>query len=124
MKILIADDSELIRDSLANLISGIPAITIIGQAENTREAETYINRAAPEIVILDIRMPGGNGMGLLKKIKTQSPHTVVIMFTDYPYQLYRERSMELGADYFFEKSTEFEKLINTLKRLTKDDASE
>jgi len=50
------------------------------------------------------------GINVLRKIKKQSPETVVVILTNYPYAAYRKHCTELGADFFFDKSTEFEKI--------------
>ena len=81
------------------------------------EALNAIHKYHPDAVILDIRLPGINGIELLKKIKTAQPSTIVIMLTDYPYRQYRQQSLQAGADYFFHKATEFKKVIDLLKRL-------
>ena len=71
-----------------------------------------ISRLQPDAVILDIRMPGGSGIDVLKKIKKNYPSTLVIMFTNYPTAQYRKRCLDLGTDFFFDKSTEFDKIPN------------
>jgi DNA-binding response OmpR family regulator len=68
-------------------------------------------------VILDIRMPGGSGMDVLQAIKREKQAPMVIMLTNYPYPQYRKKCLGLGADYFFDKSTEFEKVTELFKQL-------
>lgn len=109
-KIIIIDDSEIIRKRLFYSLSDIHDIKIIGEASNISEGYELFHSLDPDIVILDIRMPGGSGVSLLEKIKQESPKTIVAMLTNYPYGAYRKRCCELGADYFFDKSTEFNKL--------------
>lgn len=120
MKVFIADDSDQIRASIKDMLDDIAGVEVVGEASNAENLTETIGRLKPQVVILDIRMPGGSGIGALKKIKAQHPSTVVIMFSDYSYKLYREKSMELGADFFFEKSNEFEKIETVLKKLTHD----
>jgi DNA-binding NarL/FixJ family response regulator len=120
MKVFIADDSDQIRSSIKDVLHDIAGVEVVGEASNAENLTETIGRLRPQVVILDIRMPGGSGIGALKKIKAQYPSTVVIMFSDYSYKLYREKSMELGADFFFEKSIEFEKIETVLKKLTYD----
>jgi DNA-binding response OmpR family regulator len=68
-------------------------------------------------VILDIRMPGGNGIQVLEAIKTSTAAPVVIMLTAFPYPQYRKKCLEVGADYFLDKTTEFERVVEVLEQL-------
>lgn len=120
MRLFIADNSELLRSHLVSMISEFKEIEIVGQVKYGREAVELIRKLNPDIVILDIRMPDGNGIHVLEKIRKDNNLAKVIVFTNYPYVQYRKRCMEAGADYFFYKATEFEKLMEVLKRLIPD----
>jgi DNA-binding NarL/FixJ family response regulator len=120
MRLFIADDSEILRVRLIDMLSEIEGIEIVGQAQESLEATESIQELNPHVVILDIRMPKVNGIQVLKAIKKDDESPTVIIFTDYPYPQYRKRCMDLGADFFFDKSTEFEKLIDTVKYLVHD----
>ena len=119
MKVLIVDDSELMRKRLAEMISQVEGVEIVGKAERSQEAIEAIQKLKPNVVILDIKMPGGSGIGVLEHIKKNNTNTKVIMFTNYPYPQYRKKCMDLGADYFFDKSTEFEEVVEVLRGLLK-----
>ena len=120
MKVFIADDSEVLRERLTNMLNDIEGIEIVGEAGNGAEAVGSILKLQPDVVILDIRMPEGNGINALQAIKKAQPDIVVIMFTNYPYPQYRRKCIVAGADYFFDKSTEFEKVTETLKQSLQD----
>jgi DNA-binding NarL/FixJ family response regulator len=117
MRLFIADDSEILRLRLIDMLSEIEGIEIIGQAQNSLDAIESIEELNPHVVILDIRMPQVNGIEVLEAIKKDDESPTVIIFTNYPYPQYRKRCMDLGADFFFDKSTEFEKLVDTVKYL-------
>ncbi len=117
MKVFIADDSVVLREHLVNMFADVPGMEIVGQAGQGLEATDAIQRLKPDLVILDIRMPGGNGIDVLKSIKQDVEAPIVIMLTAYPYPQYRKKCLETGADFFFDKSTEFEKVPQTLKEL-------
>jgi len=119
MKVLIADDSELMRKRLIKLISGLKGIDVI-EAEDCGETIKIIRELNPDVVILDIRMPGGSGINILHQIKKKKTGPTVIIFTNYPYPEYRKKCMELGADFFFDKSTEFNKISEVLKQLKEE----
>lgn len=120
MKVFIVDDSALVRERIIAMISEHPGIEITGQAENAQEAINSIRKLKPDVAILDIRMPGGNGIEVLRNIKKNNSAPTVIILTNYPYPQYRKKCMEAGADYFFDKSTEFQKIIEVLKKLIQE----
>lgn len=123
IKVFIADDSVLIRERLVDMLSELSKVEIVGQAGDAWEAIDSIQDLDPDVVILDIRMPGKSGINLIpciKYIKQANPAPVVIMFTNYPYPQYRKKCMDAGADYFFNKLTEFEKIPELLKNLNRD----
>ena len=117
MRIFIADDSELLRVRLVDMLSEIEGIEIVGQAQESLDAIESIEKLNPHVVILDVRMPQGDGIKVLEAIKKNLQSPKVIIFTNYPYPQYRKRYMDAGADFFFDKSTEFEKLVDTVKYL-------
>ena len=120
LKVFIVDDSALVRDSLTGLIAELEAVELVGQAENAHQAITAIRHKKPDVVILDIRIPGGNGLKVLEVIKQDVAAPVVIMFTSFPYPQYRRRCLEAGAEYFFDKSTEFHQVTELLRRWQKE----
>ena len=125
MKVLIADDSTELRERIVDMISEEGSIEMVGQAENVPEAINAIRELKPDVIILDIRMPGGCGIDVLNTIEKNGRIPVVIMLTNYPYPQYRKKCFDAGADFFFDKSSEFEKLIDVLQRVPsgEDDVS-
>lgn len=85
------------------------------EAKDFKSANQIIDKEQPDIAILDIQLPDGSGIDLLSKIKNTHKNAIVIMLTNYPYSIIRKRCDELGADYFFDKSTEFEKVLEVLE---------
>jgi DNA-binding NarL/FixJ family response regulator len=118
MKVFIADDSTVLRERLVEMLSDIPGIEIMGYAQDVPEALTSIKKLNPDVVILDIRMPGGSGIDVVQDIKRDKRAPTIIVLTNYPYPQYRKKCLGLGADYFFDKSTEFEKVTEVFKELT------
>jgi DNA-binding NarL/FixJ family response regulator len=117
VKVLIADDSAVVRQRLAELISEIERVEVVSQAGDALEALAAIEETTPDVAILDIRMPGANGIEALAEIKKERPAPVVIMLTNYPYPQYRKKCLDAGADYFFDKSTEFERVVEVIAHL-------
>lgn len=120
MKVLVVDDSALLRERLVSLVSELPEVTTIGQAQDTSQALNAVQKLNPDVVILDIRLSEGNGIEILQRIKKKNSTPVTIMFTNYPYPQYRKKCEELGADFFFDKSTEFHKITDVLKKINQE----
>ncbi len=110
LKVIIADDSDVFRARLVNLLSENPSIGIVGEARDGMGATILIEKYKPDVVILDIRMPRENGFDVLKQVKKKKSSPVVIMLTNYPFKQYKARCEKDGVDYFFDKATEFEKI--------------
>jgi DNA-binding NarL/FixJ family response regulator len=119
MMIFIADDSDQVRGRLVELLSEIDGAEVIGQASNHAEAIEGIRSLQPHVVILDIQMPGGSGIDVLKEIKRGSRPPVVMMLTNHASAQYRKKCLEWGADFFLDKSREMERLVAIFKSLVK-----
>lgn len=104
---------------MAALLSELDEAVVVGQAANSKEALESIRRLRPEVVILDIQMPGGSGLSVLEAVKQESEAPVVIMLTNHAYPQYRKKCAELGADFFLDKSQDFDHLHWILKDLIK-----
>lgn len=118
MNILIADDSKIIRESIQRLISPYTNNSTYYSAENVSEAIAILNKLNFDYLILDIQMPGGTGFDVLKEAKKKDRAIKVIMLTNYATTAYRNRAIKEGADYFFDKSTDYEELIKVIQKET------
>jgi len=118
LKIVIVDDSILVRERLIKLFSTVPNIKIAGVAGNSYEAIHVVEKEKPHAVILDIKMPGESGVEVLKELKKKFPEIVVIILTNYPFTQYRSKCYEYGADYFFDKSEEYNKVVDVLENMS------
>ena len=120
MKLLIVDDSELLRTRVKDLIKDIPGLEIIGEANNGIVALQLIKEKNPDFILLDVRMPELNGIGVLKKMRENGSKAIVCIFTNYPYSQYKKKCKEEGANYFFDKNMDFIEVKNLIIKLTKE----
>ena len=120
MKVLIVDDSKIVCEGLQRMLIHIADVEIVRQVHNAQDAITAISETKPDVVILDIRLPGLNGIDVLKDIRDKKLPIRVIMLTNYPYPQYRKKCEELGADYFFDKVTEIEEIPKVIEELAKN----
>ena len=117
LRVVIADDSHPVRDCLDLLISDVSGVEVVGLAVDATEALELVQRLRPDVVILDISMPGGSGIDVLRTLKAGEAAPVAIMLTAFPFPQYRERSLEAGADYFFDKATDYDRVPEVLREL-------
>ena len=117
LKVFISDDSATIRKRLVTMALDLPGMDVVGQAENAPGSLAAIRQTQPDVVILDIRMPGGNGLEVLREVKKMNPAPKVIIFTNYAHAQYRKKGEEAGADFFLDKSTELDKLPQALEQV-------
>jgi DNA-binding NarL/FixJ family response regulator len=114
MRLLIADDSSIMRERIKNQVKDFDQVTIVGEACNGRIAMEMIREFDPDLILLDLNMPEMGGMEVLRKIKEAKMKTQVCILTNYSYPQYRTKCFALGADYFLNKSDDFEKLDNVI----------
>ncbi len=106
MKVFLVEDSPDIRERLHALILAIPRVDLVAEADNQEDAVRGIFGSQPDVVILDMRLASGTGLEVLRQVKAKQAVTKLIVLTNFGYPQYRKRCMELGADYFLDKTTE------------------
>ena len=120
IRVLIADDSAPVRERLADLLGDVDNVEVVGAAADAAEALEDIQRLHPDVVILDVQMPAGSGISVLRWAQREPVKPKFIMLTNFPYSQYRKTCLEAGASYFFDKSSEFDKIPQALEQLTSD----
>ena len=117
LQVVIIDDSVVIRQRLVGLLEETAGVHLAGVATDGHEGLETILRLQPDVVILDIRMPGMSGIELLECLQGKEVSPTIVVLTNFPYPAYRKRCQELGAEYFFDKSTEFAAAVEVLREL-------
>ena len=120
MKVFIADDSDVVRARLLMMLADIKGIEVVGQAHDGYSALQKVRTLKPDVVILDVQMPGVDGIQVLKEIKQHQPDTTVVMLTNYPYLVVKIKCLNAGADHFFDKSTEVDALYEVIQELARN----
>ena len=104
MEILLVDDNDLIRVRLEKAIRKLDDDITIYNSINCEEALMLFSQINPDLVILDISLPDGSGIDLLRIMKKEKPQISVSIFTNYGTAEFKKSCIELGAEHFFEKS--------------------
>ena len=117
MTVLIADDSPYIRDSLTKLIGRTRKDIIIKDSADVASTIGELDSATVDVLILDIQFPDGSGLDVLTYLKRIKTRPFVMVLTNLLSKRVREKSLELGADLFFDKTEEYEKVVEEIVRL-------
>ena len=104
MKILLVEDSRILRDRLRGIISAIPEAVMVAEADNEDAARCLLDLHRPEVAVIDLRLRSGSGLSLIGHAKAAHPATTLIVLTNLAQAEYRSKCIELGAHYFFDKS--------------------
>ncbi len=108
LNLLIVDDSIMIVARLYELLADITVIEEISFTKSFEETVTFLSRKVPDVILLDLNLNGRSGIDLLHYLKTNHYHTKVIVITNETNPHYKETCLRLGADYFIDKSQDFE----------------
>lgn len=118
MKILICDDHKIVRDGLRQILLQLPGATIIEEASNADEAIALLKAATFDILLLDISLPGRNGLEVLQLVKGKWPLTNVLILTMQPQEIFAMRALKLGASGYLTKDAAMEELLVAVKRVS------
>ncbi|MCW3107630.1 MAG: response regulator transcription factor [Segetibacter sp.] len=110
MTVLIVDDSSLIIQKIIELLQDVASILEFKSCGTHHEAIQLMNELLPAVAILDINLPDKSGIDVLMYIKQNHPKTIVIMCTNQVSSYYKEQCLKLGANFFIDKSKDFEKI--------------
>lgn len=114
-KILIVDDHEVVRDGLRNILLSLENVSIAGEAGDGEEAIKLYNTVRPDLVIMDISMPGMNGIEATRIIKEKDPEAKILILTMHDNQEYLNQIIRSGAKGFILKNTDKEELLEAVK---------
>lgn len=115
IRILVVDDHPIVRQGIRSLLSNYSEFKIIGEADNGVTAIEYVRRLAPDITLLDIRLPGESGLEILKQIQQLQPKARVLMLTSFDEDEYVMEALRFGAQGFIIKSVSDEMLVNAIR---------
>jgi len=116
-RVFLVEDSELIRTRLVSMLAGVSGVDVIGHAESAADAIASILSARPDVLILDIKLKVGSGIEVLQKMKQRLPAMSVIMLTNYATEHYLKKCLGARAEYFLDKTNEFEQLRSIIEQL-------
>lgn len=117
MKVLIADDHTIVREGLKQILKKTDDIFCIEEAVNGTDALSKIENNEYDLIIMDISMPGKNGLDVLKDLKQKNVSTNILILSVYPQEQYAIRAMRLGASGYLNKNSLYEELEIAIKTI-------
>jgi len=117
ISVLIADDHEVVREGLRLSLLRSPHIRIVGEAPDGETAVALAERRRPDVVIMDLRMPGMDGIEATEEVLRRVPDTAVIVFTAYSERALLTRSLESGARGYILKEAPHETLLRAIEKV-------
>jgi len=115
MRVLIADDHAVVREGHKRVLSGLPEGVEVGEAGNAQDALALARRNQWDVALLDIAMPGGNGLDLLKQLKREQPALPVLILSMYPEEQYALRVLKAGAFGYLTKESATDQLLTAIQ---------
>ena len=119
IRVLIADDHPLVREGLKRILEAYPDIVVTGEAGSGQELLKKARENDYDVALLDISMPGRNGLDVLKQLKNIKPDLHILVLSIFPEELYGVRAIKAGASGYLTKKSSPEKLITAIKKVAK-----
>ena len=117
LTILIADDHAVVREGLKQILTELEDSVSLAEASHGQEVLEKINQSRFDIILLDISMPGMNGLEILKQIKNEKPEISVLILSMYPEEQYAIRALKAGASGYLTKESAPQELIQAIQRI-------
>jgi DNA-binding NarL/FixJ family response regulator len=116
-RVIIVDDHTLMREGLAQLVNGQPDLTVIAEAPDAATGLQVILEQKPDLVLVDITLPGRNGLELIKDVLAQNPTLPMLVISMHDETIYAERSLKAGAKGFLMKDADRGTLITAIRKV-------
>jgi NarL family two-component system response regulator LiaR len=116
ISILIVDDHEVVRNGMRSYLETLPDFTVVGEAASGEEAIEMVSELIPDIVLMDLIMPGMDGIETTRRVKQISPRTQVVVLTSYHEDIHSFPALKAGAISYILKDMKMEKLVDVLHR--------
>lgn len=115
ISVLLVDDHPVVIEGLRKLLETAGDIEVTGQAHDASSALTQASKLRPQVILLDLRMPGATGIQTTRRLREQEFQGAIILLTSYGDRAYVTQALEAGADGYLLKSTPSEQLITAIR---------
>jgi len=118
LKILIADDHAIVRQGLKQIVTETQDMIVAGEASNGQELLDKIKENDYDVVVLDITMPGRNGMDVLRQLRSERPGLPILMLSIHPEEQYALRALRAGASGYLTKESASDELVVAIRKVS------
>jgi len=118
VRVIVVDDSPVVRARLVAMLGEAGDVHVVAETWNGRDALRLVRLHAPDAVVLDLNLPGMSGIEVLSLLKAEPAPPVVIILTNHPQHRYRMECLRGGADFFFDKSNDFDRVVEAVTSST------
>jgi len=115
--VLIADRSPVVGERFSALLAEVKGLRVLGQVFNDRQVLAQAQALRPDALVLDLRLAESDGPSLVRKLKAVAPTCVVVVLTPHSAEVFQDACRRSGADFIFDKASEFERAVETLRNL-------
>jgi len=122
INIVLIDDQAIVRAAFKSLLERVPHFRVVGDAADARRGIEVVQQLRPDIVILDITMPGLSGLDAVTPLKKASPNTKVLMASQHEGQKFVQQALQAGADGYLSKDSEPEELGLAIESIRRGDS--
>jgi DNA-binding NarL/FixJ family response regulator len=119
-RVLIVDDHPAVREALSIRVSQAPDLEVCGQAEDVGDALRLVGETKPDIAIVDIALKTGDGIDLIKRIKSRNEHVRMLVWSMYGEDLYAERALRAGANGYITKEHATDQIVDAIRHVLAD----
>lgn len=120
-RIVVIDDHPVFCSGLMQLLGSQPDLDCTGTADNTVDAKRLVTESAPDLMILDLRLKGGDALDLIKSLRVEHPRLKVLVLSQYDEMLFAERVLRAGASGYVMKENATDEIINAVRRVLAGD---
>jgi DNA-binding NarL/FixJ family response regulator len=122
IRVLLVDDQHLVREGFARLLRDIDDIEVVGEAADGASAVTLARKTLPDLVLMDVRMPGMDGVEATARIVNDRPEVRVLMLTTFDLDEAVHRALRAGASGFLLKDTPYDQLVHAIRVVSRGDS--
>ena len=115
IRVMLVDDHDLVRLGIKKLLSEVPGIEIIGEAASGEEAIEQVGKLVPNVILMDVNMPGMGGLEATKRLKRIAPDSKVLVLTAYSDEPYPSMVLQAGAMGYLTKGASIDEIIQAIK---------
>ena len=118
-RVFLIDDHSIVRDGLRRLLENQEDLLVSGEAESSKEALTLLSKVPTDLVLVDISLPGANGVELIKSLRVRFPKLLILVLSMHDEVLYAQRTLRAGARGYIMKSHTADDLIKAVRTVLK-----